>query len=37
MLDNKNSFNNENRNLSDVFKELQAMQNRPNAWQNLMI
>lgn len=33
MLDNKNSFNNENRNLSDVFKELQAMQNRPNAWQ----
>ena len=24
MLDNKNSFNNENRNLSDVFKELQA-------------
>lgn len=33
MLDNKNSFNNENRNLSDVFKELQAMQRQPNAWQ----
>ena len=31
MLDDKNSFNYDNRNLSDVFKELQAIKNNPQA------
>ena len=31
MLDDKNSFNYDNRNLSDVFKELQAIRNNPQA------
>ena len=33
MLDNKNSFNYDNRNLSDVFKELQELRNNPQAQQ----
>lgn len=33
MLDDKNSFNHENRNLSDVFKELQEIKNNPKAQQ----
>ena len=33
MLNDKNSFNYDNRNLSDVFRELQEMQNNPNARQ----
>ena len=33
MLDNKNSFNYDNRNLSDVFKELQEIRNNPQAQQ----
>lgn len=33
MLDNRNSFNNDNRNLSDVFRELQQMQNPQNSGQ----
>ena len=31
MLDDKNSFNYDNRNLSDVFKELQEIRNNPQA------
>ena len=31
MLDDKNSFNYDNRNLSDVFKELQEIINNPQA------
>ena len=33
MLDDKNSFNNDNRNLSDVFRELQEIRNNPQAQQ----
>ncbi len=33
MLNNKNSYDYKNRNLSDVFKELQEMQHNPNAGQ----
>lgn len=33
MADNKNSYNYQNRNLSDVFKELQEMQHNPNVGQ----
>ncbi len=33
MLDDKNSFNYENRNLTEVFKELQEIRNNPNAQQ----
>ena len=33
MLNDKNSFNYDNRTLSDVFRELQEMQNNPNARQ----
>ena len=33
MLDDKNSFNYDNRNLSDVFKELQEIRNNPQAQQ----
>lgn len=33
MLNNKNSYDYRNRNLSDVFKELQEMQHNPNAGQ----
>lgn len=33
MLDDKNSFNHENRNLTEVFKELQEIRNNPNAQQ----
>ena len=33
MANDKNSFNYENRNLSEVFKELQEIQNNPNARQ----
>ena len=33
MLDDKNSFNYDNRNLSDVFKELQEIKNNPQAQQ----
>ncbi len=36
MLDNKNSFNYDNRNLSDVFKELQEIRNNPQAQQAYM-
>lgn len=33
MLDDKNSFNYENRNLSEVFRELQEIKNNPNVQQ----
>ena len=33
MLDDKNSFNYDNRNLSDVFRELQEIKNNPQAQQ----
>ena len=33
MLDNKNSFSSDNRNLSDVFKELQEIRNNPQIQQ----
>lgn len=34
MLNDKNSYDYGNRNLSDVFKELQEMQNHPNVEQD---
>ena len=38
MLDNNNSFgNNDNRNLSDVFRELQEIRNNPQAQQAYVI
>ena len=33
MLDDKNSYNYQNRNLSEVFKELQEIKNNPQAQQ----
>ncbi len=33
MLDDKNSYNYQDRNLSDVFKELQEIKNNPQAQQ----
>ena len=34
MLNDKNSFNHDNRNLSEVFRELQEMQKNPNSQAN---